>query len=51
MIFMSEIDYPTLPYYSLLRKFSEKDFTEILFFIFLSEFGDDMVNIAKKIYG
>ena len=45
--FMSEIDYPTLPYYSLLRKFSEKDFTDILL-SFLSEFGDDMVNIAKK---
>ena len=44
---MSEIDYPTLPYYSLLRKFSEKDFTDILL-SFLSEFGDDMVNIAKK---
>ena len=45
--FMSDIDYPTLPYYSLIRKFSEKDFTDILL-SFLSEYGNDMVNIAKK---
>ena len=45
--FMSDIDYPTLPYYSLLRKFNEKDFTDILL-SFLSEYGNDMVNIAKK---
>ena len=45
--FMYEIDYPTLPYYNLIRKFSEKDFTDILL-SFLSEYGNDIVNIAKK---
>lgn len=45
--FMCEIDYPTLPYYSLLRKFSEKDYNDTLL-SFLSEFGDDMINIARK---
>lgn len=45
--FMYDIDYPTLPYYSLLRKFNEKDYNDILL-SFLSEFGDDMINIARK---
>ncbi len=47
--FLDEIDFKDIPYYEVIRSYSEKDFKDILLSYF-NTFGDKYYNIAKKYF-